>query len=288
MLCFRLFSENNPAVPLADAVAQLRDGHAPKDLYAVAPASFQQIPNAPFAYWVSERIRRLFVELPAFDANGRQARLGASTKNDFRFLRICWELSNDADERSEWTYHVKGGPYSPFYADVNLVIKWVDNAREIEAELLRKYPYLGTNAEFVLHRDYPHLRQGLTWPRRTTSSLSMRALPAGCVFADKGPAAFSDLGNDDLLYLLGICQSSTYQALLALQLAAADAAARSYEVGLIQRTVLPFSSASDSKRVGSLSFGGWVAKRRMDSTNLTSHAFHKPAFSPSALMKKTI
>jgi hypothetical protein len=282
MLCFRLFSENNPAVPLADAVAQLREGQAPKDLYAVEPASFQQIPNAPFAYWVSERIRRLFVELPAFDSGGRQARLGASTKNDFRFLRLVWELKSSADSRKEWALHAKGGSYSKYYSDLYLAIKWGSNAREIEAELLQKYPYLGNDAEFVLHRDYPHMHPGLTWPRRA-NGLSFRALPAGSVFGDKGPAAFvSDDATSTLASVIALANSTPFLVLISAQVARVELA-QSWEVGLIQSTPLP---ATVSKKATKEFHHAWAIKHGIDASTLTSNAFYSPALAPSRFYTK--
>ena len=44
-------------------------------------------------------------------------------------------------------------------------------------------------------------RPGLTWPRRT-NGLSFRALPAGSVFADKGPVVF--VSDDDHMSLLAL------------------------------------------------------------------------------------
>src|SRR5690606_2798697 len=80
-------------------------------------------------------------------------------------------------------------------------------------------------------------RPGLTWPRRTTSGLSVRALGRGCVIADQGPTAFVD-GDDEstLLALLGIMSSDAFFTFVSVHTAAVDAAARSYQVGLVQRT----------------------------------------------------
>jgi hypothetical protein len=283
MLCFRLFSENNPAAPLADAVAQLREGHAPKDLYAVEPASFQQIPNAPFAYWVSERIRRLFVELPAFEGEGRHARLGASTKNDFRFLRICWEVPG-SERLGKWKLHAKGGKKALYYADIHLVINWGSNGEEMEAELLKKFPYLGTDAEFVLHRKYPHFHPGLTWTLRTQSGLGFRVLPNGSTFANKGPAAFVDDDNSQtLLALLAVCTSSAFRGLVDLQMSFG-----SYEVGVIQRTALP--RMTGKKRMDVIADHAtkcWWMKRNPDRTIPVSHAFFAPALSPVRIAHKS-
>ena len=129
-----------------------------------------------------------------------------------------------------------------------------------------------------------YFRPGLTWPRRTSSGLSMRAMPAGCIFADKGPAAFVE-GDDPqtLLTLLGAVNSAPFGALVELQLAAADAAAQSYEVGLIQQTPVPPLTTDDGRptthaqTLSTLAHRAWSLKHALDTATETSHAFLLPA-----------
>jgi len=102
-------------------------------------------------------------------------------------------------------------------------------------------------------------------------------MPAGCIFADKGPAAFVDGDTpEDILATASLMNSSAFEYLMGLQLAAADAAARSYEVGIIQRTPVPTLKPADLDRLASLAHRAWVLKRTLDSTNETSHAFLLP------------
>jgi hypothetical protein len=267
MLCFRLFSENNPALPLADAVAQLRKGQAPKELYAVEPASFRQIPNAPFAYWVSERIRRLFLELPAFEGEGRTVRVGLQTSDDFRFVRASWEvpLTGRMRKNHGWLPFAKGGSFSPYYADLHLSVNYSDKGRELDA-------FSGS----VVRNPHFYLRAGITWPCRT-DELSFRVLPRNAVFGHKGPSGF--LSGDPptkLLALLGIKNSIMYSQLIAAQLARVELA-KSFEVGLVQSTPVPLTEsdilASKAKRA-------WTRKRRSDKSALTSNAFNAPALAP--------
>jgi hypothetical protein len=280
MISFRLLDCDHPAAALASAVSSINKGLSKSHTYIVDPSSFRKVPNAPFAYWVSDRIRQLFTSLPSLEGNGRTAKLGASTKNDFRFLRLAWETPLEIPQRSPWRLYAKGGAFSTFYSDVWLQIKWVNNAREIEAELLQKFPYLGGNAEFVLHRDYPHLSPGLTWPPRTQRGLGMRALPAGCVFGNKGPAVF--LTGDDhqnLCELLAITTSDPFCGLVEIQMAFG-----SYEVGVVQRTVLPQTS---NPRLATLARAAWSTKHKLDTTNLTSHAFGGPILTRSSTSIKS-
>ena len=82
--------------------------------FEVDTASFGAIPRSPFSYWVSDDLRRLFRLLPPFESHGRQAQHGLSTKNDFRYLRLSWEIVGDiAVERpaSGWLPFAKGGAF---------------------------------------------------------------------------------------------------------------------------------------------------------------------------------
>ena len=90
---FRLLDGVSRPARLSGAIEELREGGEPADAYSTEPASLGQVPGSPLAYWVSETVRSKFVELPTFEGNGRVAQHGASTKDDFRFIRTTWEVA---------------------------------------------------------------------------------------------------------------------------------------------------------------------------------------------------
>ena len=272
MICFRLLDSKDPAHPLADAVAALAKGRVSKATYEVEPTSFRYIPNAPFAYWVSEKIRKLFITLPAFEGEERTAKVGLQTGDDFRFVRTSWETPINTKESTSrrWFHFAKGGSYSPFYADVPLKVNWENAGSELDS----------FSGSVLRNTDY-YFRSGLTWPARTTSGISLRTLPGNCVFGHKGPSMFlEEPESSRQLEMLTLIQNTPSQALISLQLAAADSAARSYEVGVIQRTVIP---EKNDKRLPILATHAWQNQRKPDTTNPTSHAFVAPALAPRTL-----
>jgi hypothetical protein len=237
--------------------------------FEVVPQSFASVPGSPLAYWVSDRLRGLFKALPAFESEGRSARQGLATADDFRFVRAWWEVRREQFGR--WSPFAKGGRYSPFYFDAHLVVLWGRDARELGA-------FVGS----VVRNPGYYFRPGLTWPLRTKSDLSLRVMPAGCVFGHKGPAAFV-VGNDhgDLLSLIAIGSSKVFRALVEFQLAAAEptgrgGVARSYEVGVIQRTPVPRLTKANREDLAQISHSAWSIKRSLDSRIETSHAFILP------------
>jgi hypothetical protein len=280
MLCFRLFSESNPAVPLADAVSQLREGQAPKDLYAVEPASFQQIPNAPFAYWVSERIRRLFIELPAFDGDGRTVCVGLQTSDDFRFVRVDWETPTvmNMGNPVQWFTFAKGGGYAPFYGDIALKINYAANG----SELLHFGPSVIRNAEF-------YHKSGLTWSYRPSKLGSFRVLPRGVVFSVNGPSAF--ISTPALIMeAIGLTNSKPFNYLVRLLFSRGGEGSGqtlTYEVGYVGSTPVPFSSKGRTGLFIEHVSIAWSTKRRTDTATLSSHAFLAPALAPCRKLQPT-
>lgn len=267
----QLLNEKEKKSSLLEAVGSLRRGEVDPRVFAVNPRSFRDIPGAPFSYWVSGEVRSCFLNYPALEGAGRTAQHGGSTKDDGRFLRTWWETEYSSEPR--WSSFAKGGAFSLFYADVYLVVNWRDNARELEAALLHKYPYLGETANWVLHRECNYGSPGLTWPSRTLSGLGMRVLPTGCIFSSKGPAVFVNEGTpDQLLSLLAVTVSTPFRYLVALQMASV-----SFEVGVIQRTPVPEIGAADERVLADLAHKAWVLKRKLDTIEETSHAFLLPA-----------
>jgi hypothetical protein len=265
-LFFRLLSHEDKATALSEALAAVREGCTRDSVvHAVDPASFRQVPGSPFAYWVSERVRRVFTELPPFEVEGRWARLGAHGSNDFRYVRCWWEVDcTQPHGLGEWRAFAKGGMFSPFYADIHLVVDWEP----------RRSTFLGFFGRPGREIERPEsvdcfFRPGLTWPRRTQSGLALRVLPTGCIFADKGPTVFVEGDDpDDLLALLAITNSLAFRQLVSLQMVFG-----SYEVGVIQRTPVPDLTPKATEHLATLARYACSLKRSLDTASETSHAF---------------
>lgn len=265
----RVLEADDKAIALLGAVREPKRARG-WQRFEVDPTSFSSVPRSPFAYWVSERLLRLFKELPPFEAKGRVARQGGVNGDDFRWLRL-WMETASTPVKGRCISIAKGGKFSPFYADLPLRAWW-DPSRDTFWAFtgLPHRPSLKP-ASFDFY-----FRGGLTWPRRT-NGLSLRAMPAGCIFADKGPAAFVE--NDEigeLLALSCISNSRAFGLLVSLQLARTELA-QSYEVGLIQTTPVPSLTDSDREALARLAGRAWSLKRLLDTRTETSHAFTLPA-----------
>jgi hypothetical protein len=274
-LFLRLLGEEDKGSALLEAVRSVTAGEADPRVFEVDPASFEQVPGAPFAYWVGQRVRSAFEDLARFDCDERMAKVGLQTSDDFRFLRCHWEANAGViTGLPRWFNFAKGGSFSPYYANLDLAINWHQDGTEAKAWAGSLYD--NSHWSRILKNIDFFFRPGLTWPRRT-NGLSFRVMPAGCIFADKGPAAF--VANDDpdaLLALCAVINSVPFRLLVELQLARTELA-QSFEVGLIQQTPVPDLSPADTDRLAALARRAWSLKRNLDTATLTSHAFVLPA-----------
>jgi len=249
--------------------------------FTVDPSAFSAVPKSPFAYWAGDPMRRMYRQHPALETGGVTVCSGPDTGQDFRCIRAWWECRTQERVRLErWRMHAKGGPFSPFYLDVSLCLLWGADGRE-----LLSIPSANIrNAE-------SYFRPAVTWSLRTKSDISFRPMPAGCIFGHKGPGILVE-GDDaeHLLALLAIGNSRPFRSLVEFQLAAAEptgrgGAARSYEVGVLQRTPVPRITKDNAEILAGHARQAWSLKRRLDSFREVSHAFILPpnakAFSPA-------
>jgi hypothetical protein len=275
----RVLRDTDRPAALTAAVANARAGRPDGRIFRVNVDDLRGVPGSPVAYWMAPSIRRLFTELPSFGQKAADVRQGLATGDDFRFVRAFWEvpparIARTRDETFQgkrWSPFAKGGEYSPYWDDIHLVVDY-----ENDGERLRKFD--GS----VIRNPRYYFRAGLTWPLRTASGFSPRALPSGCVFGHKGPGIFPH--SESSLLLASWLTSRPGMALLASLLPAADdttsgTASKSYEVGHIQRLPWPGEriSVNGRARLQWLAAEATEARAAQDATDETSRRFVAPA-----------
>lgn len=267
----RLLTDKDKAINLLTSCTALRAAENDARVFQVTPESFRSVPGAPFAYWVNESVRQLFKKIPALESDYRTTKQGLASADDFRFVHVWWEGKHDG-----WLGFAKGGAFSPFYSDVFLQVNWSQNGAQIKNNLNDRG---GVRSNVWMLRDTANNffgRPGLTWPLRT-NGLSFRAMPRGCIFGHKGPAAFvADDAPDALLALGALVNSQAFGLLVSVQLARVELA-QSFEVGLIQQTPVPNLNVDQQSTLAALARRAWSLKRTLDTIEETSHAFALPA-----------
>ena len=114
----RLLTNKDKASNLLASCAALRASEEDTRVFQVEPEFFQAVPGAPFAYWVSENVTSAFQKYHPMEAGQRVVRIGLTTHDDFRWLRLVWEI-NRYEPRFE-----KGGEFSPYYYNPHLCVLW--------------------------------------------------------------------------------------------------------------------------------------------------------------------
>jgi hypothetical protein len=269
LVCFRLVDQDDRAGVLLDNIDAIRESGMGNLTFSLQPREFLKVPAAPFAYWVSNRIRNTFSNMPPFEGEGRTVRQGLTTANDGRFLRVSWEVA-PGRRAKKWFAFAKGGDYSPFYSDLHLLVNWENDGSEVKAYILQRYPYLNGKAEFVAKNPEFYFRSGLTWPRSTVKGFNIRALSANSIFGDKGPALFVN-DESSLMALLGLMSSSVFELLLYLQ-----HGSRAWEVGIVQNAPFPDMSTETAESLAANAREAWRLKQLLDSSTLTSSVFDTP------------
>jgi hypothetical protein len=266
LIWFRLLKESDKGSALESSVQALAKGSAGVLVGAVSPSKFKDVPGSPFAYWISDRVRQLFVTLEPVESNGREVRIGPSTGDDTRYVRLAWEVpSTNIGREKRWVWLNKGGSASAFYFDYHLVIDWDEKRHTFRGFIGRR----GRPTERPNGLEY-FFKAGISWPLRTQSGFNTRVAPAGMIFSHKGPTLFAS-SERDLLALLALTRSRVFRLMVGLQVSFG-----SYEVGAIQRTVLPRRRADSWQVLADLAQRAWQLKRVSATADETSREFIVP------------
>lgn len=264
----RVLRDEDKASALLRATADANTGGVNARVFWTNPQTFSHIPGSPFAYWASSRALKAFALHEPVESNGRIVRLADHPDEQFRYMRLGWEVDRTNESRS-WRDYQKGGTYSRFYCDLHLVVDW-DHERRTYRGYTGRPGRQNERPSNVQH----FFRAGLTWPRRT-GGLSVRVHPAGCAFADKGPVVFVlEDDHNELMKLLAIMNSTPFRRLVELQLARVELA-QSFDVGIIQSTPIP-SMAGANAALSQLALQSYQIKRDLDRSVEYSHVFHLP------------
>lgn len=171
--------------------------------------TFKQIPGTPIAYWASD------AELHAFETKPQVSklisiRLGMTTADNDRFVRMWWEPSLDledfsvssSEELHKWCPYNKGGDYRKWYGNRFYVLNWQNNGYEIRNFADEK----GRIRSTVPNEDF-YFKECLTWSKISSGAIALRYLPNGTIFDVAGASGFGR--HDDILFAMGFLNSSS-------------------------------------------------------------------------------
>ena len=284
-LFLKLMSFENKPTLLAQAIDAMQQGQILDSIVSVVdPASFSQIPGSPFAYWVSEHIRHIFREFPAFQTEGRTVKQGLATADDFRFVRLWWEVKSESTasgflrtkpeefRRQTWIGKcwiplTKGGAFSPYYSELQLVVNWNRDGEDIR----------NFDRAFIRNENL-YFHSGLTWPSRPHKRGAFSNVPNGTIFSHTGTMLF--LPKEAHWATLALLNSDTYIGLLHLLMARGGAQSGQtlkYEIGYVASVPIPSMDEEITQVLSQLALESYSLSRLLSTANESGHFFCLPA-----------
>lgn len=170
---------------------------------------------------------------------------GNRTFDDFRYIRMWWEVNPDAIGEY-WHPWQKGGEYQPFFSSSPFVMRWnkATNGHEIRVFGVQR---VGTDAQVAQSSRY-WWRPGIVGPTMTTGGgFNARVLPAGQIISAKSTGIFPKRTNETF-FVLGLLNSRAIRWMLFQQ-----GAGLSGNTGKIQNLPIVEPSDGQKQRIDALS-----------------------------------
>lgn len=272
-LFLRVLREEDKAAAVSEAIVN----SANPSRFSVNTASFEQVPNSPLCYWVSDTVRRMYSKLPSFKGENRVVKQGLATADDFRFVRL-WTEVPPHKIGSKWFPFAKGGAYSPYYADLHLVVNWENSGEEIKAN---RHPdgRVRSNVWMLKETEKQWFFQpGLTWQGRPSRRGGFSIVPSGCIFSHTGMMAF--MPSKDLWWSVAVANSTPFIGLLHLLMPRGGADSGQtlrYEVGYVGSVPMILPTSDTVKELEMASFDGFRSQRELASIQETCLWFRLPS-----------
>ena len=188
-------------------------------VFHVEQNRFDVIPRSPWVYRISEEMRRLFEGVGTL-ANVATPRRGLTTVDNARFIRYWWEIGRQsigfgyADRKSAqeaaltWYPLVKGGRAKRWYGGEHFIVNWMDDGREIKANIVERYPYLNGKWEWVAKNQEYYFLEGAAYSTVGGDRLRFRWMPQGFICEQASNAIYSDVESWPPRALVGLFNSS--------------------------------------------------------------------------------
>jgi hypothetical protein len=215
------------SIDLVDAIRNKSERFIERDF-----SLFKASPNSAFSYWLPESILKYFKEFAPFEVGNRTTKCGMGTLDDFRFLRLSWEINPN----NYWKPFVKGGSFSPWYSEIYMRVNWKNQGQEVKQFVTEK---VGSATRKIQAQGY-YFRPGLTFPRRPANTGWFSIVPNGCIFSDNGPMAFVEEAR--LFHWMAFLSASVPHYLMQSLMnrgQEGSGASLTYEVGIVAKVPIP-------------------------------------------------
>lgn len=153
---FRSLLASDKAVHVHNCVTAVAAGAVDPCVFMTPTTSFSAFPTKPYCYWVSPDTLDTISALPRLEGNTGTVRVGLQTSDDFRFLRLIWEvpaatlapspslptcLDSNAFQQEclkelssgkRWAFYSKTDEARPWLSPLTLVVDWENGGQRIK------------------------------------------------------------------------------------------------------------------------------------------------------------
>lgn len=162
----------------------------------------EKISGHPIAYWVSDKIKEVFISNLALSAVASPC-VGLQTADNARFLRLWFEVSQNcigfgyknaataAQSQKKWFPCTKGGSFRRWYGNMYYLVNWENNGYE-----LKRF-----KGAVIRNERYYFTSSGSTWSTIASGKASFRLFERSWLYETKGSVCFPKNENDNLIIM---------------------------------------------------------------------------------------
>ena len=152
-LFFRELNRVNKNSGLLESIYRLKTGSDGNNLFRKKIEHFLIFGDMPYVYWINDSIAKKIAACHLIEPFECTIRVGLQTGDDFRFLRLWWEIPSDQvifptkqhdveelqqqsielSKTKRWAWYSKTESASPILSSIHLYVNWFDNGAEIKA-----------------------------------------------------------------------------------------------------------------------------------------------------------
>lgn len=232
--------------------------------YCINRADLKSLPGGKILYSIPAEIHSLLRNAEPFEPDVGTVRQGMGTFDDFRFVRLKWEVSAGKTGRGlTWEPLAKGGAFAKYYSDIHLVLNWAHDGAELGEINIKQN---GQVSQVRQASDYWR-KAGCTYSKRSQKGFSVRALPSNCIITGKGPAIIT-LSEFSNAYLLGWFNSRLIKFLVELQANYAE-----FNTGILKQLPWKAPAKTDISGMAELAAKASVSLRNMAAFSVETNSF---------------
>ena len=216
-LFFRELNSVDKSSGILQSINLFAQGLKGDNYFQARTSQFSLLDGSPYVYWVDSSTIKKIADHPNIEPLACTIRVGLQTGNDFRFLRLWWEVQHDdiivpnGDEGQsniqldcisqsqfkKWAWYSKTESALPVLSSIHLVVKWHKNGSEIKAY----HEGNGHSASKYVRSESMYFRPGFSYMLRS-SRIVPYIVPKGIIPTAGRSQVFPRDGEENWLMAL--------------------------------------------------------------------------------------